>query len=67
MEQLPENQYMDSYLLFRLDKQKWTRQGASSGAARVSFAVKMMAAESTLHHALALVWLTIVVIFFAQI
>ena len=56
-----------TFVLFRLDKQKWTRQGASSGAARVSFAVKMMAAESTLHHALALVWLTIVVIFFAQI
>jgi len=54
-----------TFVLFRLDRQKWTRQGAGGGGA--SRAARAMAMESTLHHALALVWLTIGVIALAQI
>ena len=54
-----------TFVLFRLDRQKWTRQGAG-GAGGASLAARAMAMESTLHHALALVWLTIAVIVLAQ-
>ena len=55
-----------TFVLFRLDRQKWTRQGVG-GAGGPSLAARAMAMESTLHHALALVWLTIAVIVLAQI
>ncbi len=55
-----------TFVLFRLDKQKWTRQG-SGAAAAVTLDARLKAADSTLHHALALVWLTIGVIVLAQI
>lgn len=55
------------FVLFRLDKQKWTRQGAASGAARLSLPARVRAMESTLHHGLALVWLTLAVVLLAQI
>ena len=45
----------------------WTRQGASGGGAVANFSVRLMAFESTVHHALAFVWLTIFVIFLAQV
>lgn len=56
-----------TFVLFRLDRQKWTRQGAGGGAGGPSLAARVMAMESTLHHALALTWLTIAVIVLAQI
>ena len=56
-----------TFVLFRLDRQKWTRQGAAGGTTRPGLAARAMAMESTLHHALALVWLTIAVIVLAQI
>lgn len=54
------------FVMFRLDRQKWTRQGASGGAAKLSLSARMSAMESTLHHTLALIWLTIAVILMAQ-
>jgi len=56
-----------TFVLFRLDRQKWTRQGAGGDAGGPSLAARAMAMESTLHHALALVWLTIGVIVLVQI
>jgi len=55
-----------TFVLFRLDRQRWTRQGAASGGP-LSFSARMAALESTVHHALALVWLTIAVAILAQI
>jgi len=56
-----------TFVLFRLDRQKWTRQGAGGDTARLSVKARLMALESTVHHALALVWLTIAVLFLVQI
>jgi mannuronan synthase len=56
-----------TYVWFRLDKQKWTRQGAGSGAAPVSFHARLAAMESTAHHTLALAWLAIAVILMSWI
>lgn len=55
-----------TFVLFRLDRQKWTRQG-SGGGAQISLSARLMAIDSTVHHTLALVWLTILVIFLGQI
>ena len=52
-----------TFVLFRLDKQKWTRQNTGSGGAALSLFDRIKAMESTTHHALALVWLTIAVLF----
>ena len=56
-----------TFVLFRMDRQKWTRQGAGSGGPRLSFAARLVAMESTVHHALALIGLTLAVIVFAQL
>jgi mannuronan synthase len=56
-----------TFVMFRLDRQKWTRQGSSGGGGSVSVMARLMAFESTVHHALSLVWLTILVILLAQI
>jgi glycosyltransferase Alg8 len=53
--------FVKTFVLFRLDKQKWTRQGAGGGGG-LSLAARYLAAESTLHHALALLWLTLGVV-----
>lgn len=55
---------MKCFVLFRLDRQKWTRQGAGA-AARPDRAARLTALESTLHHALGLAWLTLGVIVMA--
>jgi glycosyltransferase Alg8 len=55
-----------TYVIFRLDKQKWTRQGAGGGA-RLSLNARLQAMDSTVHHALALVWLTLGVILLGQL
>ncbi len=55
-----------TFVLFRLDRQKWTRQGASGGGVQ-TMGARLLAFESTVHHTLALVWLTIVVILLAQV
>lgn len=56
-----------SFVLFRLDRQKWTRQGAGSGGGGVSRSARLLAMDSTVHHALALVWLTVFVIMLGQV
>jgi mannuronan synthase len=55
-----------TFVMFRLDRQKWTRQGSSGGGV-ASMSARIMAFESTVHHTLAFVWLTIFVIFLAQV
>ncbi len=56
-----------TFVLFRLDRQKWTRQGAGGGgAARPSLAARLTAIDATVHHSLAMVWLTIAVIILTQ-
>lgn len=54
------------FVLFRLNKQKWTRQGAGGGPV-LSRAERIQAYESTLHHAIALVWLTLGVVLLGQL
>ncbi|RVT85953.1 glycosyltransferase [Rhodobacteraceae bacterium CCMM004] len=44
---------MKTYVLFRLNKQKWTRQGASSGVSLVALADRVRAWESLAHHVFA--------------
>lgn len=55
------------FVLFRLDRQRWTRQGAASSGPKPSLQARMLAYESTVHHALALTWLTIGVIILMQL
>ena len=55
-----------TFVLFRLDRQKWTRQGASGGGAPISFAARYLAMESTVHHTLTLVGLALAVVVMAQ-
>lgn len=56
-----------TYVFFRLDKQKWTRQGTGGFKRAVPFAERLKAAESTMHHSLALGFLTLAVFFITQI
>ena len=57
---------LKTFVLFRMDRQKWTRQGSSGGAAP-SAAVRISAFESTAHHILALGWLTLAVAYMTVI
>ena len=59
--------FLKTFVLFRMDRQKWTRQGSSASGTGPSFAARFVAMESTVHHALALVILTIAVFFMARI
>lgn len=54
-----------SYVLFRLDRQKWTRQGSGSvaKAARPGLAVRAAAFSSAYLHALTVGWLTMAVLY----
>ena len=56
-----------TFVLFRLDKQKWTRQNSTGGAAVVALFDRVKAHESTAHHALTLCWLTLGVIFLSTL
>lgn len=49
-----------TFVFFRLDKQKWTRQ--SGGAAAISAVDRIKQLESTAHHALAVTWLTLAIV-----
>lgn len=51
-----------TFVLFRLDRQKWTRQG-SSGGQTLSRLDRIKALESTSYHALALSWLAVAILF----
>jgi glycosyltransferase Alg8 len=55
-----------TFVLFRLDRQKWTRQGAGGGAA-MSRAAQLAALDSSLHHAISLTALALAVILMTMI
>lgn len=55
-----------NHIIFRLDKQRWTRQGAG-GAAKQTLTQKVNEYDATLHQYIALAWLTIGVILLGQI
>ncbi|MGB0968470.1 MAG: glycosyltransferase, partial [Halocynthiibacter sp.] len=54
-----------TFVLFRLNKQRWTRQAAAEVAQ--SPVDRQKAQESTLHHTLAVVWLCLGVFFLSQV
>ncbi|WP_245867026.1 glycosyltransferase [Oceaniglobus roseus] len=55
-----------TFVLFRLDKQKWTRQ-TSAEKAQVALADRLRARESAVHHVLAVIWLTLAVMFLTKV
>ncbi|MFV2054407.1 glycosyltransferase [Aliiroseovarius sp. YM-037] len=52
-----------TFVLFRLDKQKWTRQNSTGKAAVLAYFDRLKAVESAAHHVATLCWLTIAVLF----
>ena len=55
-----------TFVLFRLNKQRWTRQTAAEAKA-VPLSEKQKAQESFVHHALAIAWLTLGVFFLSMV
>ena len=52
-----------TFVLFRLDRQKWTRQGSGGGGKRdVPLHDRVKAAESTVHHVLNYSWLVVIIL-----
>lgn len=56
-----------TFVLFRLDKQKWTRQNASGGATTLALFDRVKAYESAAHHALTICWLTLGVLYLSTL
>jgi mannuronan synthase len=57
-----------SFIMFRLDRQKWTRQGASGGSSAAAATGRQLRACSSVYmHALALGWLVLGVAYFSQL
>lgn len=54
---------LKTFVFFRLDKQKWTRQNASSQGAAKVVGQSLKAFDSAVHHALGLAWLTVAILF----
>ena len=52
-----------TFVLFRLDRQKWTRQGSGGGTQQLAFYDRLKMHESTVHHALAYTWLTLAIMY----
>lgn len=52
-----------TFVLFRLDRQKWTRQGSGGGTKVVALGERIKMMESTAHHALAYGWLTLAIMY----
>lgn len=52
-----------TFVLFRLDRQKWTRQATSDGAAAVALMDRIKTWESVGYHALAVAWLVAAILF----
>ncbi|MEL7131013.1 MAG: glycosyltransferase, partial [Pseudomonadota bacterium] len=52
-----------TFVLFRLDRQKWTRQGAGSSGPALAFYDRLKMMESTAYQGLAYVWLTLAIMF----
>nr|WP_245398733.1 glycosyltransferase [Oceaniglobus trochenteri] len=55
-----------TFVFYRLDKQKWTRQGAG-GRAALTTGQRIRARESAVHHVLALVWLTLAILYLTKV
>lgn len=56
-----------TFVMFRLDKQRWTRQGAGTVKVALDFRKRLPAIEATLHQTLAFMWLTIGVVILMQL
>lgn len=56
-----------TFVLFRLDKQKWTRQSTGGSGATLTVFDRLKATESTMHHALTLCWLTLAILFVSAV
>ncbi|MCT4372635.1 glycosyltransferase [Yangia mangrovi] len=54
-----------SFVFFRLDRQKWTRQASAQGGGRAGLAERLVAAGSLHVHALTMGWLTVGLFWFA--
>lgn len=52
-----------TFVLFRLDRQKWTRQGSGGGGQVLAFYERLKMAESTAFHALAYGWLALTILY----
>lgn len=53
-----------TFVLFRLDRQKWTRQGSAGGTGQVmALNDRLKMAESTAYHGLAYAWLTLAIMY----
>ncbi len=52
-----------TFVLFRLDRQKWTRQGSSGGGQILSLHDRLKMAESTAYQVLAYGWLTVAILY----
>lgn len=55
-----------TFIFYRLDKQKWTRQSAAEAAA-VPLGQKVRARESAVHHVLAITWLTLAIMYLTKV
>jgi len=53
-----------TFVLFRLDRQKWTRQGSSGGPRQmIALNDRLKMAESTAYHGLAYAWLALAILY----
>jgi len=55
-----------TFVFFRLDRQKWTRQGSGAKVA-LTAAQRLRTHESTAHHALAVTWLILAILYFTKV
>ncbi|MEM9794076.1 MAG: glycosyltransferase [Pseudomonadota bacterium] len=56
-----------TFVFFRLDKQKWTRQSSGAAVSVAALSQRIRAFESSAHHVLALTWLTVAIMFFTKV
>ena len=56
-----------TFVFFRLDKQKWTRQGSSSGKTTIALHERLKSMESAVFHGLSVTWLTLAIVFFNSV
>ena len=54
---------LKTYVFFRLDRQKWTRQSSSSGGSTTSLFDRVKQWESLAHHSVALTFLALAILF----
>ena len=53
-----------TFVLFRLDRQKWTRQGSGGGTGQIiALNERLKMAESTVYHGLAYAWLALAIMY----